>query len=156
MNNLIISQSKNGKGVFTNENFKFGEVITTFHGKILYFNEIISNSQEDDHYIQIGNGIYLEPNDFGYYINHSCYPNSGIRFNDKNIELIAIRGINRTEEITLDYSTSMDEDYWEMDCNCGYENCRGRIRDFKYLPETIQQKYIKLGIVPEFILKKLN
>jgi len=47
----------------------------------------------------------------------------------------------------------MDEDEWEMDCVCKNKNCRRRIRDLKYLPKEIQQKYIELGIVPKYILK---
>lgn len=41
-----------------------------------------------------------------------------------------------------------------MECNCGSELCRGKVRDFKYLPVAIQQKYLDLGIVPEYIVKK--
>jgi hypothetical protein len=50
----------------------------------------------------------------------------------------------------------MDEDEWEMDCICGSEKCRKRIRDFKYLPKSIQQYYAHLGIVPKYILEQLN
>ncbi|MBI2625395.1 MAG: hypothetical protein HYW70_03640 [Candidatus Nealsonbacteria bacterium] len=64
---------------------------------------------------------------------------------------ISIRG-----EITFDYSTTMDEDDWGMDCQCGSKSCRGRIRDFKYLPPDIQKKYLDLGIVPEYISKNFQ
>jgi len=47
----------------------------------------------------------------------------------------------------------MAEDYWEMDCRCGAKNCRGKIRDFKYLPRDLQERYINLGIVPDFVLR---
>ena len=48
----------------------------------------------------------------------------------------------------------MNKDGWEMNCNCGSNNCRGKIRDFKYLPPEIQQKYLTLDIVPEYIARK--
>ena len=70
--------------------------------------------------------------------------------------LVAIMDIHEGEEITWDYSTTMNEDDWEMDCVCGSKNCRGRIRDFKYLPENVQQKYINLRIVPKYILENLK
>jgi hypothetical protein len=48
----------------------------------------------------------------------------------------------------------MDEDEWEMDCKCKSKNCRKRIRDFKYLPKEIQEKYLRLGIIPKYCKKK--
>lgn len=65
---------------------------------------------------------------------------------------MAIKDIEKGEEITWDYSTTMDEDIWEMDCNCGSKKCRKRIRDFKYLPKEIKERYVKLGIVPDYNL----
>jgi len=50
----------------------------------------------------------------------------------------------------------MDEDDWELDCICESKNCRKKISDFKHLPKAIQQKYIKLGIVPKYILENLK
>ena len=46
----------------------------------------------------------------------------------------------------------MNEDNWEMNCKCGSKNCRKIIKNFKYLPKKIQQKYIKLKIVPDYNL----
>ncbi len=51
---------------------------------------------------------------------------------------------------------NMLEDPFEMDCNCGNKNCREKIRDFKYLPKDIQNKYIKLGVVSVFIIKSIR
>lgn len=64
-----------------------------------------------------------------------------------------MRDIKKDEECTFDYSTTMDEDDWEMDCSCGSKNCRHQIRDFKYLPKKLQEKYIEMGIIPDYIVK---
>lgn len=69
------------------------------------------------------------------------------------VTLVAIRPIASGEEITWDYSTTMSEDDWEMDCNCGAPSCRKRIRDFKYLPPKLREHYQVLGIVPEYVLE---
>lgn len=50
----------------------------------------------------------------------------------------------------------MNEYDWEMSCACLNKNCRKIIRDFKHLPEKIQQKYIDLGLVPKYILESLK
>ena len=157
MNTLILGQSNLGKAVFANKNFKKGDVITTFPGKLLDYDEIDDNSYEDEHCVQIGKRIYLgSSGKFCDFINHSCNPNSGLRLINKKLKLIASRNIDRGEEIMWDYSTSMNEDHWEMDCMCKNRNCRKRIKDFKYLPKKVQQKYMKLGIVPKYIIENLK
>jgi len=70
--------------------------------------------------------------------NHSCNPNSGL---SGQITLIAIREIERDEEVCFDYAMSDSSDYDEFECHCGQPNCRKKItgRDWK-LPE-LQGRY---------------
>lgn len=158
MSKLRVGKSRLGKAVFANTDFKTGEVIIEFKGKLMKRKELPDLlTPEDDRYVQVGNDQYLGPSgDFDDLINHSCNPNSGIRIIKKKVMLLAIKNIKKDEEITWDYSTTMDEDNWELNCLCKSKNCRKRIRDFKYLPKKIQKKYIKLRIVPNYILKNLN
>ena len=61
--------------------------------------------------------------DAAKYVNHSCSPNTmstGWGFE------IAIRDIRPGEEITDEYGLFNLE--WEMECCCGHDRCRGRIR----------------------------
>jgi hypothetical protein len=106
-----------------------------------------------DHYVQIGPDRYLGPSGGADdYVNHSCDPNSGLKIRGTTVDLVAIRNIEPGEEITWDYSTTMDEDDWEMDCRCGAASCRKRIRDFKQLPVPVRERYIRLGIVPQYAI----
>jgi len=154
---LILGQSKLGKAVFANKDFKKGEEIIEWKGSVLSKEELpLIRTAEDDRFTQIGKDKYIgESGELDDFFNHSCNPNAGLLFEEK-ILLIAIKQIKKGDEITWDYSTTMDEDDWEMDCLCESKNCRKKIRDFKYLPKEIQQKYIKLGIVPKYILKNLQ
>lgn len=155
---LIVKNTKNGKGVFANKNFKSGEIIFEFHGKFFTFEELPTPYNEvEDHYVQIGENLYMGPSGgIDDFFNHSCAPNAGLKIDDKKVFLVAITDIKNGDEITWDYSTTMDEDDWEMNCECDSKNCRGRIRDFKYLPPEIQKKYLNLGIVPEYISKNFK
>jgi len=153
--NLKIGKSEVGKAVFANKDFLKGEIIIEWKGPVITKKERPEiNCPEDDRFTQIGQDKYMwasgESDDF---INHSCDPNSGLLFEDKRIFLVAIKKILKEDEITWDYSTTMDEDDWEMDCLCKSRKCRKIIRDFKYLPIEIQKKYIKLWIIPEYNLK---
>ncbi len=152
---LSIKESKIGKGVFTNKKFAIREKIKDFQDKFLTYEQLPKPyDQVKDFYLQVGHNLYQGPAEgIDCYFNHSCNPNTGLHIKNSKVSLVAIQNIDKNEEITFDYSTSMDEDEWEMDCICGRQNCRGRIRDFKYLPKDVQEKYIKLAVVPEFILK---
>jgi len=153
---LLIKPSNNGYGVFANKNFSAGEVICEFHGQ-LYSREALPQPYDsvEDHYVQIGANLYMGPSgEVDDFFNHSCDPNAGLKITATKAVLVAIKDISPGQEITWDYSTTMDEDDWEMNCNCGSNNCRGKIRDFKYLPPEIQQKYLTLDIVPEYIARK--
>ena len=155
---LILGQSKLGRAVFSNRNFKKGKLIIEFKGEPMKRKDLPKLiTPEDDRYIQVGKNKYFGPSgDFDDFFNHSCNPNSGIKIIRTGVMLIAIKDIKKGEEITWDYSTTMDEDEWELDCRCKNKNCRKRIRDFKYLPKEIQQKYIKLEIVPKYIIENLK
>lgn len=152
---VYIGDSANGKGVFAARKLLKGERIMGFYSKRKVVTHKESPSPHlNDYYVQVDKDIYLGPSgEAGEFVNHSCDPNAGLIFNpEREITLAAIKDIEKGEEITWDYSTTMDEDCWEMDCNCGSEKCRKRIRDFKYLPQEIKERYAKLGIVPDYNL----
>jgi SET domain-containing protein len=65
--------------------------------------------------------------------------------------LVAIKNIQKGEEITWDYSTTMKNDDWTMMCQCGAKNCRKIIKEFKFLPKERKLFYQKTGIIPQYI-----
>ena len=69
----------------------------------------------------------------------------------KTNNLVAIKNIKENEEITFDYSTTWLEGF---NCKCGKINCRGYVGDFLSLSKRLRNRYKKIGIIPEFILKK--
>jgi len=155
---LTIRPTNGNEGVFARRKILKGETIIQFSGKLFRNEEIPPlKNPEDDRYIQIGPNQYLGPSgDFDDYFNHSCDPNAGVSFRREGEFLMAIRDIAQGEEITWDYSTTMDEDDWEMDCACGSAICRKRVRDFKYLPDELKKKYAAFGIVPDYNLRYLE
>jgi hypothetical protein len=98
--------------------------------------------------------IWLDPP--GCYANHSCNPNTGVvDHGNGEVRLIAVRDIEPSEELRYDYSTTMDEHSFTMQCFCGAPNCRGVVRDFSTLPPLVKKHYISQGIVMNFIIKTL-
>jgi len=164
LNKFKVSDSRFGKGCFAKEPIKKSESICFFEGEETTWEEserrYIEGKIRLDDPFQISETIYMELYKPYIYFNHSCNPNSGIR--GKN-ELIAIKEISPGEEITFDYSTVVWDDRWSknhgawtMKCECEEENCRMMIGDFLTIPESLRRKYIKLGVIPDFILEKLT
>ena len=52
--------------------------------------------------------------------NHSCNPNTEYA----GLNVIAIRPIYAEEELTLDYTTFLNNEMESFICNCGVENCK--------------------------------
>jgi hypothetical protein len=171
MVSLTVCQSEiNNRGISATRDFKKNEPITTLYGRLVTYRQLHSDSgmieeafyfetnkqapsyfrKFEAHYVQIGKNLYVEPLEYDFFINHSCEPNSGYKIIGKKAILIAIKTIKKGEEIVCDYSTTMYKDGWEMNCTCGSKNCRERVRDFNYIPWKLQQRYIQLGIVPDY------
>ena len=97
--------------------------------------------------IQIGQFDWMYPyyGSYGYYLNHSCDPNCGIK--GKNI--ISIKKIKRGEEITIDYSTTNTDGKWKMLCKCKEIHCRKMIRGVQFLLNDEFTIYKK--IMPKYV-----
>ena len=152
---LEVREGKNGKGVYARVSFDSREYICRFSGP-LFSSAGLPTPYDDyyDHYVQIAEDIFMGPSgDIDDFFNHSCNPNAALIVSENIVELIAFRDIEAGEEIVWDYSVTMLNDDWCIPCACGSTNCRGSIREFKYLSVDIQSKYISLGIVPEYVLR---
>lgn len=132
-----------GKGVVATQVIEAGEPVGVLGGIIVPVSEISSYRREMGHAgIQINEEFFIVPSadserhEQGIF-NHSCNPNAGYR---DSITLVAIRTINPEEEITFDYAFS--ETHFEpFECNCGADNCRGRVTPDDWKRPELQKKY---------------
>lgn len=147
-NNFYIAQCDFGRGLFARRKLEKGDKIFNFTGKLINFKQTLDRADDFGDPLQVGKDLYINLEEPMRFINHSCNPNTGIK---DDITLIALKDIQKGEEIYFDYSTSMDEDHWIMQCKCGEANCRKVIKDFKYLPFQVKKKYLDLNIVQKFI-----
>jgi len=154
---LILNDCLYGKGVFAAENIDFGEEVLQFGGPIVGVEELPRPyTAENDYYLQIGTSVFLGPSGkLDDYVNHSCTANTVVIFDSGIIKLVACDFIPAGNQVTFDYSTTMDNFWLEMECACGSDNCRQKVKNFVDLSAQLQSKYIKMGVVPEYILKKL-
>jgi len=142
-----------GKGLFATQLIRKGGQILEFTGPIISLEEALQKTPDKlSCPLQIGPTQYIDIQEPGVLVNHSCSPNAGVQ-NDRF--LVAIQDIQLGQEIFLDYSTTMDEDNWTLECKCESQNCRHIIGDFRHLPPELQKNYLRLGIIQSFIRKKL-
>ena len=155
---LLLKECFYGKGVFCAEDINPDEQILQFGGWVVGVENLPQPyTSENDYYLQIGASTFLGPSgNLDDYVNHSCAPNTGVIIDSGVVKLVAIVFIPAGSQITFDYSTTIDNFWWEMPCACGSDQCRQKVRNFVDLSEYIQDKYIRMGVVPDYILKKLS
>ncbi|OPY78768.1 MAG: SET domain protein [Syntrophorhabdus sp. PtaU1.Bin153] len=152
---------KGGHGVFARHPITEGERLAIFGGHIMRADEepvFLANKQDfalqiDEQFV-IGAKYENELDDTDF-LNHSCNPNAGFK---GQIFLVAMRSIEKDEEITFDYAMVLHEtvgvEACEMDCLCGNSNCRGRITDNDWKIPELQRRY--RGYFQWYLQEKIN
>jgi len=150
-NKIYIGKTDVGKGLFAAKKIKKGELILTVTGPVIFHLTAKKKGNKQADALQIDISKYMDLSEPSKFANHSCKPNSGLK---KDVKLVALKNIAKNEEIRFDYSTTMYEGYWTMKCKCGSKNCRGKIEDFDFLPENLQELYLSKKIVQRFIAEQ--
>lgn len=146
-----------GRGLFAMKPIRKGEIIAIKSGHIIdwknfkKYEKLIGES-----YLQIDDEFILAPlrkseiEKVMMFLNHSCEPNCGVR---GEITFVAMRDIQRKEEITIDYAM-IDDDEYVMKCDCGAKKCRKIITGKDWKREDLQCKYG--NHFSAFLLAKMN
>lgn len=136
-----------GRGLFTTKLIREGDVAFTAEGPVVTYAKPMS-SRLGPNWINVGQDQWMipSPKSLFRYINHSCQPNTILSHEQ---QFVALTTITPGMEMTMDYSFTESHTGWHMTCECGSNNCRGKIRSIQFLPEAIFRKYQKF--VPEFL-----
>lgn len=153
VNPFAVGETHLGKTVYATEGFREGEIVTRFTGSRVAARRLPRNpSGRDDRFLQIAPDAYLGPSgEIDDLINHSCAPNTGLRFADGKVLLIAIRDIAPGEEIAWDYSTTLADPSWRMTCVCGAAECRGTVAAFDTLPPERREWFRARDLVAPYL-----
>lgn len=120
-----------GEGLFTKESILAGEPVLSFGGILALVSERYSQKFLPSTFAGITDVIMIcedidSEKDYSDFINHSCNPNIGM---DDCLTVVAIRDIEKGEELVCDYAFWEADENWKMKykCNCGCANCRKEI-----------------------------
>lgn len=147
---VVIGPCPVGKGLFAARDYEPGDIILHLAGPAVGREDPIHFTEAGANLLQTGPRSYILLGPPGVFANHSCDPNAGIK---ANRHLVAIKSITRGQEIRFDYSTTMAEDFWTLECRCGSPRCRGTVTDFRLLPTEVKRRYLELGVVQKFIAR---
>src|SRR5438876_465509 len=121
-----------GRGMFATQPIACGTCLVVCQGWL-----VKSDAVADDwHAMQVGPDEWLcsAGENLDDCINHSCEPNAG--FVTGEPALFALRDIAAGEQIGWDYSTSISENGWTLECCCGAPTCRRMIRSWFELSDA--------------------
>jgi len=146
---IVKNTKKFGVGVFAKNKIRKGEVIAAFDGPIFSYDYEYWNEDLLNHVIQFAPRLWRDSNGIARLINHSCEPNCGIK---GLFKIVAIRDIEKGEQITWDYEMSEKNRHWRMRCRCGHKECRKIIGNHKNMPAKVRAKY--KGYLSRWLLKQ--
>ena len=149
---FYVAECDVGRGLFAAVPIRCGAEILQFAGPRLTLREVRAKGPLAANALQVGVNQYLDLEEPGRLINHSCRPNAGIR---SDTRVVAIRDMAPGEEIRFDYSTTIS-DGWTMPCACASPECRKVVGAFQLLPPALQQRYALLEIVQRFIVEEVQ
>lgn len=140
---VILKNSRiHNNGVFARTNIDKGQKIIQYTGRKISKEEgskLVKEQLERSKKDHTKGGTYIfELNDefdldgdieenYAKFINHSCNPNCEYFYENDEIWILALRKIEKDEELTFNYGFELDEDYVNYPCRCGSENCVGFI-----------------------------
>src|ERR1051326_6068707 len=132
-----------GRGMFATAPIQAGEKVVVFGGGYTDEEGAREAQREKKFVMQWDENIYsVEGSGVaeGYFINHSCDPNTWMQ---DAFTLIARRDIQTGEELTADYALwEADEKYvsqWE--CHCHVPLCRKRVTGKDWRVKELQERY---------------
>jgi uncharacterized protein len=121
-----------GKGTFALRNIPKSTRLIEYKGRRRKWSEFEDHADSYAFLFDVGNGKVIDPFTDGNearFINHSCDPNSEAVIDRGRIFIETIRAISPGEEITYDYSLTLDRPPTPTErkrhaCRCGSRNCR--------------------------------
>jgi hypothetical protein len=142
----VAEAGSKGRGLFAQATFSPGSKLLDLGGIIRRTVDL----QDDEMALQIGPDQWLcsKGENLDDFANHSCEPNAGF-LQANELALYALKTISPGEEITWDYSTSINESDWDLDCQCGSTRCRKTVLPWHQLKpsEREELRHIAIGFL---------
>jgi uncharacterized protein len=153
---LVVSDSRiAGQGLFFSKDVRAGTVVIRLRGGLVSSTELdalIASAEADPAASYVDTitiyedaHLVLPPNTLIHFGNHSCDPTL---WHVGPYEVATRRDVAAGQEATIDYGTLSGAEGFELACQCGAPNCRGRITSNDWQLADLQDRY-RAHWVPE-------
>jgi hypothetical protein len=131
---------KGGKAVIALRDIPAGTLLVVWGGSVLTRVQLEALPADRRLVLQVDDDAFLLSDTEGPadWVNHSCEPNAGLR---GQISLVALRLIQRGEEVCFDYAMSDGCDYDNFECHCGASRCRGMVTGHDWQLPELRERY---------------
>lgn len=137
-----------GLGVFCTRDIQAGEVGISSR-------PILEETNRTAYSIQVDWNKHIVTDKPAYFVNHSCNPTVGVKFNQYGAyDLVARKNLPAGSEITFCYSTTEYEIMGFRECFCGSSQCLKIITGWKDYPESRKRIFIEEGFVAPYLLNE--
>lgn len=133
-----------GYGLFAKELILKGEIVSISGGVIIDISQLQEfKDQNLDYTYHITDQFLIcplnpdDPSD-DWRMNHCCEPNCGL---DGNIVFIAIKDIQKDQELTYDYCMTEIDPLYSLDLSCDKSSCRKILTGNDWKNSELQKKY---------------
>lgn len=127
-----------GRGVFASRRIELSELVWDYAGEEKSIHDIPKRLWRFCFQVDYDTYAVPEKGSAGWFINHSCQPNCVTMGRTR---IVALRRIEKGEELTFDYSTNVGWDGFSMKCKCGSKGCRKVVRSYSHLPDELKGRY---------------
>ena len=121
----FVKRSRAGLGLFAVDNFKKGEFVIEYTGKMLTEREFEASGYKK-YFFEIDKHRTVDGSsreNIARYINHSCRPNCEVRIYAQRVLIWTIRKIKPGEQFSYDYGKEYFDEYIKsVGCKCA--SCR--------------------------------
>jgi SET domain-containing protein len=124
-----MAENGNEYGLFVKEDFKIGDLIIEYVGKVVQKQNTNNNNI---YYMRINPAqLWINTTNMGgmaKFINHSCNPNCKLKkWEVDKLPRMCFFAIKEGAKMTFDYNWECDDNQTRMECQCGTVNCKGFI-----------------------------
>ncbi|TFH18025.1 MAG: SET domain-containing protein [Lentisphaerales bacterium] len=131
----VRSSTIHGKGVYARQRLAKGLRLIEYKGARRPWGDCKDEKESVTYLFDVEDGLVIDPwirGNSAKYINHSCAPNCEAVLEEGRVYIESIREIQPDDELTYDYSLTLErrptkEDIARHACRCRSRRCRGTL-----------------------------
>ena len=131
-----------------------GELVGAFGGRCVDHRDVERLPADvRERSVQIDDELFMVDDDADpvAHVGHSCRPNCGLR---GAVLVVAMRDITAGEVLTFDRAMTESSDLHDVECQCGSDECRGKVTAEDWMLPELQLRY--RGFFSPYLARRIS